>query len=749
MSQLRRKTIRKILLEPGNLKLIKNELDINPNHTMTSLARYMCKTLEFVSPAGKLQTAACRVVLQSFAATKKIILPASKKPRSMTYTPMVRLHAPVALPQQIPASVREIKDKLAIVLVGENDTANRKIWNELIATEHPLGETRLAGYQIKYLIMYEDGYIGAASFSSSALNLECRDKWINWNIEQKDEYQSRVLNMSRFLIRDAVKCKYLASHLLSVLLKRFKTDYQLRYGLKPWLVETFVDTTCYKGTCYKAANWLLLGQTKGRGRNDRYALKQKSRKDIYVYVLEKEFRSIATITEPEDPYAPMAITTGIESAVWADQEFGEIELGDKRLSDRVVKIAYDKGNSPTCSYPKAVNGDRYAIKGYYGFLSNTNEEITFEQLLCKHRKSTIQRIKGCNEVIAIQDTCDLSYPGLKKTKGLGMVAQQKKGGSGTPGLALHSTFAVNSEGIPLGIMNAQCDANSFDGLTNKERIRLPVEKKESYKWIVHYRKTLEIADLCPETQIISVMDREADFFELHEIVCADRNKVPVVIRAQYDRRITNSSIKLFEYMRKEHSGEFNLKVLIPAQRAKPKTKKKPERPYVPAREATLCVSYGTVTIPPPKKPLLKNKDPLNINFVYARELCPPEGCEKIEWKLLTTLDIKSNKAATKCIKYYKLRWRIEEFHRVLKSGCGVEKHKQDHADKLRRVIALDLVIAWRIMLLALLGREIPDMPAEIVFSKLELFSLHLLQKKRPATFDDERCRGNNCFVGRL
>lgn len=119
-----------------------------------------------------------------------------------------------------------------------------------------------------------------------------------------------------------------------------------------------------------------------------------------------------------------------------------------------------------------------------------------------------------------------------------------------------------------------------------------------------------------------------------------------------------------------------------------------------------------------------------MNFIYVRELCPSEGSDKTEWRLLTTLDVKSAERASECIKYYKLRWRIEEFHRVLKSGCGVEKHKQDHANKLKRVIAIDMVIAWRIMLLTLQGRECPEMPAEIIFSKCELFVLSLLQKKR-------------------
>ncbi len=728
METLPRRTIRKILHDSINIDLIKKELNSNPNHTMNSLAKFVCSTFEFISPTGKLRTASCLVVLNSLAAHKKIIVPKLKKPRKNTFTTMVRLHAPVALPEIIPETVKEMREGINIVLIEQNDSDLRKVWNELIATEHPLGETRLAGYQVKYLIMYKEGYIGAASFSSAALNLECRDDWIRWDADEKDYYQSHVLNMSRFLIRNKVICKNLASHLLSRLLKHFKIDFYQRYGIHPWIVETFVDTQHYLGTCYKAGNWEYIGQTKGRGRNDTHNKKEKSIKDIYIYVLEKKFRSIANFSKPTDPYPPMEITTGLSASKWSEQEFGNIELGDERLSDRLVKIAYDKGENPTASYPQAVCGDRYAMKGYYGFLSNNNEEITFDQLLSQHRENTIKRIRSCDTVIAIQDTCDLNYSELRNTKELGQISRNKNALSGTLGLALHSIFTVDEKGLPLGIIAAECDAPSIEGPPAKNQNQTPIEEKETYKWLVYYREVLKAATYCSGTQIISAMDREADIFELYEIACANKN-VPVVIRAKHNRILENTELKLFDLM-KAAPNHFTTKVTIPAQRARRKSTKKPARPYVPARDATLIVSFGKVTIRPPKTVLLKNCTPLTMNFVYARELNPPEGSEKIEWKLLTTLDISGSKKALECIHFYKLRWRIEEFHRVLKSGCGVEKHKQNHADKLRRVIAIDMVIAWRLMLLTFLGRACPDMPAEIIFSKHELLVMNLLSKKK-------------------
>ncbi len=724
-----RKTITSCLNQKSNISLIKKELDSNPDHSMASLARFVCSEFSFISPKGKIQMGSCQVALKSLEARGEIVLPKAKSPGKKTFTPMVRLNAPVPLPGKTPGTVAEIKDNIEIFLIPEKDLNSRKIWNELMAIEHPLGETRLFGYQLKYLIKYEGGYIAACGFSSSALKLEARDQWINWSNEERGQHQSRVLNMSRFLIRNEVNCKNLASHLLSQVLKKFKNDFKNRYGITPWLVETFVDTESYSGTCYKAANWQYLGQTKGRGRNDRYSKNQKSVKAIYVYPLVPNFRSIAGFALPEKRYEPLNIGEGLDSSKWAELEFGGIELGDERLSERLVKIARDKGGKPLSSYPKAVNGDRYAMKGYYGFLSNDNKEITFQQLLSQHRNSTIRRIKTRDTVIAIQDTCDLNYSGLKNTEGLGKIGKNGENSNGSPGLALHSVFIVDENGLPLGVTDAECVAPEIGTRRNKRRTYFPIEEKESYRWLVHYRKTVEVARHCPGTTIVSVMDREADIFELFEEALANRKNAPVVVRAQHDRQLIGSESKLFDYL-EEIPDSFTVNVNVPPQRARAKVKRKKPRPYVPARVATLKVSYGKVTIKPPKTPLLKDRLPLTLSVVYAREEEPPKGADRIEWRLLTTLDVNSPDTALECVKYYKLRWRIEEFHRVLKSGCGVEKHKQGSAGKLRRVIAIDMIVAWRVMLLTLLGRECPDMPVEVVFDKHEILVMNLLAQKK-------------------
>lgn len=720
-------TIKKIISEEKTVRLIKEELEKNPSHDMASMARFLCENLNLISANGRMRHGCCVSALRSLVSRGTVLFKKKRSHRRVKRDPLPRpIHLP-PLPSGIPDSVEKMADGLKTVLIGEDDAQLKKVWNDLMAAEHPLGEARICGSQLKYLVCWSGGYIAAFCFSCSALKLEARDKWINWSESERESHQSRVLNMSRFLIRKGVDCKNLASHLLSKSLKLARKDFKERYRISPWLVETFVDTEKYSGVCYRASNWIHIGSSKGRGRNDRNSEKAKSVKDIYMYVLEPGFRRIAGIVEPPEPYAPMDVGTGLGASEWAGQEFGDIDLGDRRISKRLVRIASDKGRNPSGSYPQSAMGDKLAMKAYYGFLSNTNEEIDFQRILSGHRKTSIRRAKSCGTVVAVQDSTDLNFSGLLKTAGLGKSGQ----GKGTSVLMLHSLFLVGDDGLPLGVPFAECTAPLILGRDGRDRNRTPIEEKESGRWLRLYVDTLEISRKCPQTRIVSAMDREADIYELLELACANRKEGPVVIRAQHDRGLENSPLKLFEFMKKSRSS-FRAEVNVPPQRARKPGRNSQERPHVPARKAVLEVSYEKVTISPPKTPLMKNHPPLTLHAVYAREINPPMGAEPIKWLLLTTLEIKSPEDAMECLGFYRLRWRIEEFHRVLKTVCGVELHRNGTAEKLKRAIAIDIVTAWRTMLLTLLGRECPQMPANLVFDKQEMLVLNILAKKNEA-----------------
>jgi hypothetical protein len=150
-----------------------------------------------------------------------------------------------------------------------------------------------------------------------------------------------------------------------------------------------------------------------------------------------------------------------------------------------------------------------------------------------------------------------------------------------------------------------------------------------------------------------------------------------------------------------------------------------------ARSAEVEVRFKEVTISAPQKSQTRHKLPIKVWAIYLLERDAPEGATAVEWMLLTSIEVTSVKQALRCVRWYCRRWRIEEWHRVMKSGCKILEHQHHSAQVLLRAIALDAVIAWRIMVLALLGREMPELPCDILFDQRECEVLELLaQKKR-------------------
>lgn len=710
-------TVKQELTKEKNLEEINETLQSNPSMLRSELTRFLCEKFNFINPAGRLQVASCQKALYEMDEKGLISLPEAKtKNNQAKWTPKRLGHA-VPIPENVPQSVEGIGN-IELILVKSTNEILMKTHNELICSEHPLGDKRIVGRQLRYLIKSEQGFLGAISFSSAALYLEARDKWMGWEGESLINNRDYIINMSRFLIRNSVKCKNLASYVLGKCVKQVPDDFESHYGYRPLIIETFIDTEHHEGTCYKASNWKFIGQTKGRGRGDRYSKYKKSIKDIYVYPLIDNFREVMGLPE-KDPFeiTPLEITAGIQNGEWAGQEFGSSDLGDERLACRLIKIAENKGNSPGTSYLQAAHGERYDIKGYYNFIDNERETINFESILLPHTERTIQRMKSNDTVLVIQDTTSLNYSNIKNCEGLGPIGKNQTG-TVSMGLNLHSSFAVDEKGLPVGILNATCYAPDPSKVKRKksEKRNTPIQEKESYRWIEHYKESVKVSKLMPDTQIVNVMDREADIYELFEEVYRNKNQVPVIVRAQHNRVLIGSKFKLFDEL-KQSKVKFQLEIDIPPQRER--ENKKGIRPYFPARKGILDVHYKKVSLRPPSSSIVKNREAISLWVVYATEANPPEGAEKIDWVLLSTIEVSSDEMAKTCIEWYRRRWRVEEWHRVLKTGCGIEEYKNKTAERIKRILAIDMVIGWRAMLLTLCGREMPGAPAELIFNKEE------------------------------
>jgi hypothetical protein len=535
--------------------------------------------------------------------------------------------------------------------------------------------------------------------------------------------------MSRFLIRPKVNCKNLASKVLGMSMATIADDFEQQYGYRPLLIESFVDTERYSGTCYQAANWLAIGKTKGRGRQDRYCESTLSRKTIYMYVLETPFRKQLGLSANAGLGA-LGISDGLDAAQWAEHEFGGAPLGDKRLSKRLVNVAHAKAQTPGRAFSGVAKGDWAATKAYYRMIDQPEDSaVNLANILQPHRERTARRMMGQKTVLCLQDGSELNYTNLEKCSGLGNLKANQTGAK-TKGLNLHSTFAIAPSGLPLGVLKAQCIAPETRSPDDKRKpSKIPIEEKKTFVWIEHYRDLVDLATTMPQTQLVNVCDREADFFELFDEQRQNPG-VDLLIRAQHDRNISETPFKLFAAIRKT-SIQSRIKVCVPKQSARPKKSKQKVKAARPGRQAELALRYLTIRLPAPS--YYRDKEPIEIQLIHAVEENPPQGTKAVEWFLLTTIKIDSATEIEKCLRWYVLRWRIEDWHRVLKSGCRIDDLAHETAERLRRAIGINLVIAWRIMLMTLLGRETPELPAEILFSDVELRTLHAYAKKKIKT----------------
>ena len=715
-SQIKRK-----LSEPAAIEYVAGLLRVNEFVHRSELADFLCEQLGFYDGRGEEQRDGCVKALRELEAAGHFTLPAAQA-KTGPNTPK-RLTEPVADPTEVPGKAGEVR---GLELIRVSGVEQMRIWNEMMIREHPRGHGPLVGRQLRYLVGSEHGWLGGFGFAAPALQLADRDRWIGWDVEQRRESLHTVVNLSRFLIRPSVHCANLASRLLAMAAERLPEDFQGQYGYRPSLLESFVDRAHFQGTCYRAANWIRVGRTQGRGRQDRLKEAKETVKDIYVYPLAKDFRARLGLA-PDAGRSPLGPSDGLESETWAEKEFGGAPLGDARLSKRLVKVAGDKADEPWRAYCGVAQGDWPAVKAYYRLIDAPDESaVTMDHILLPHRERTVRRMQAQRTVLCVQDGSDLNYTALAHCTGLGELSANQTGAK-SRGLHLHSTLALTATGLPLGVLRAQGLAPEPKSPDDDRPARaIPLEEKKTFTWIEHHRDLVDLAAEMPHTRLIEVCDREADFLEMFE----EQRRNPVVdllVRAKHNRNIAQEPFKLFEAVR-QAPVQSRLRVSIPRQSARPKRSKQQARPERPGRTTDLAVRFMRIQLPAAHSHA--GKPPLAVWVIHALEENPPPKAEAVEWFLLTTIEIASPEKAEQCLSWYCLRWRIEDWHRVLKSGCGIEKMAHDTAERLRRAIAINLVIAWRIMLMTLLGREVPDLPADVLFSDVELKTLQAYAKKK-------------------
>ncbi len=667
-----------------SLAWLDKTLAAEPDISRTRLARQFCDHLSWYDPSGRPKIAGSAIVLRRLENLGLITLPKgqeipcndpTRRRPSEPYPARVDLHC----------SLKEL-GRIELVMVNGVPELWRQ-WQRMVNTWHPLQNSNLCGARICYLIRCQaQGIIGGISFSSAAWRLKARDRWIGWTDQARAEKLGMVINNSRFLILPQVHVPHLASHVLARGCRQVAEDWQTMYGIRPVLVETFVDPGQYRGTCYRAAGWQYIGRTSGRGRQD--TGDAALAKDIYCLPLEKNFRTLLGGQPPR-------------SLSWTEQEFGQVNLGDKRLNKRLLRIAEDFYANPLAGIPQAC-GSRSAAKAAYRFFQHP--AVKLEETLSGHYQATARRVQAHKGVIlAVQDTTSLNYATRPAAKGLGPIDAK-----GTHGILVHDTMAFTEEGVPLGLIDVQ-------HWVRKEKKKRTVA--ESAKWLESFRATERLGRQCPGTLIVSIGDREADFFDLFAAVRPEGAQL--LVRATHCRALADSEANIWTHMQRCPS-KGTLEVHVPPCKNQP------------ARIANLSVSFDQVKLQPPQGK--KDLSPLTMWAVLARETDPPGGVEPLEWLLLTSVAVEDFTAACQRIEWYTKRWGIEVFHRTLKSGCKVEDRQLETASRITACLSIDMVIAWRVYYLTMLGRQTPDIPCSVFFEEAEWKALtaHAARQPTPA-----------------
>ncbi len=391
---------------------------------------------------------------------------------------------------------------------------------------------------------------------------------------------------------------------------------------------------------------------------------------------------------------------------WCLDEFFGVELHDARLNARCNELSVQLAMQPSLPLNQACE-DWADAKAAYRFFDN--DDVTPQRIQAPHQQRTVQRMMPHPRVLAVQDTTFLNYTHHPKTEGLGPIGKksQKQRGFG-----LHSTLAVLPDGLPLGFLTQSVLTRPDNEPSHRpEECRLlPIEDKESYRWLQAFEQTLALAPAGVE--VITVCDREADIYEMFAL--AQTKNASLLVRASSNRALLDVEVrKLWPKMTGQPVADY-LTVQITGNNTRP------------ARQATVSVRFVAVTLRPPWRPNGLKLPAITLNAILVREEDPPAEVEEpIEWLLLTNTAVASFAEAQQVIGWYCCRWQIEVFHKVLKSGCRVEDCRLQTADRLHSFVALMSVIAWRLHWMTYINRCQPDLPCTAVLTDVEWEALYM------------------------
>jgi hypothetical protein len=416
---------------------------------------------------------------------------------------------------------------------------------------------------------------------------------------------------------------------------------------------------------------------------------------------------------------------------WTEKEFEMVDLGDERLNQRLIKISRQMLESPQSHINKAC-GDWSETKAAYRFFQNEN--VNYQDVIEAHAEMTKERAKQEETILAIQDTTYYNYTHHPKTEGLGVLSRFKgKHKDEILGLCMHTTLGMTIEGLPLGILDQNIFSREELPKEKKELKRkshntaLPIEEQESIRWLDSMKQTVARFEQ-ENKKVVTIADREADIYDL--FLLADRLKTHLLVRASQNRKINKTAIHseisgelLWDFMKKQKI-QGRIQVRVPKKEAQAE------------RLAACNIKFGKINVLSPRHYKGSKDGNLNLDIyvIHIFEKQPPKGCEGIEWMLLTNIPVLTFEEAVEKMKWYCLRWRIEVYFKVIKSGFKVEDCRLEKSERLIRYLAVVSIVAWRVYWLTLVSRTAPNMPALLFLNDFDwkiLFAKFNLNKKIP------------------
>ena len=668
----------------------------------TDLSLQLCQKYNFTDPAGNSQLSTCSTALRKLETQGLFTAP---------WPMQTRVYSRLYLPEPIPSpSCVPSGDNIELVLVsGSNDPSLQLAYNTLVRDEC-LPEVRLGliGRQLEYLVKDKSTgeWIGVVGFDSPKLNSGARDSAIGWNINEKKANLQYVINLRHLIIREG--CEDLFHEILEMVIATMKKDFKDKYGYTPMLLETEVNSENYSLILnFNKEKWILVSSERLLRNAILNKIPNKQKKDshkrdkaIFLYPLDQNYQEKIAIATYEKK---IELEEYLKSEDWAQKEISFANF-DKRSQKRLQEILTDKAESPSGTFLESFNGRRASVKGFYRLMESQNAKINFFSILEPHFDKTAERGSDHNFLLCMSDGSDLNFSHLPNCKGLGLIGTNKQ----VPGLHLHASIFYTPDGIDLGISHATCgDIIHRDSENPINTSSLNLEDKNNYVWAEHIVAVSVSAMKNPNTTILFVADRGADDFSLFEVVEKCSN-LEILVRSQYNRVIVGSDYKLHDELKKQSvKGTVYLEIEVKHKHKSGKSyrgiynrrkngnaPKKMEKSIFVKQERLFNVTYLNVEIQP--QGYRKGSKPFKVTAIRAWEANPIKRLGLKEWILLTTHPVNSVEDAIQCVKWYRQRWQIEEFFRLLKTGCHVEDVYFDNAERILRSIAVNLIVAWRL-----------------------------------------------------